>query len=127
MLDGSLSAIAERLRGVRVLIVKDSWYIAKAMESLLEAVGMVIVGAAATATDAERLAGEAAPILAVVDVKLRDGMAFNLIDRLDELGVRVVVVSGFSTFSTSLAKAAVILQKPFGGQELLGALARVYC
>jgi DNA-binding response OmpR family regulator len=122
MVDESFSAAASRLRGLRVLIVEDSWFIAKALQSLLEEVGMVIAGAAASATDAERLACEHAPKLAVVDVKLQDGMAFGLIDRLHDLGVQVVVVSGFATFSTPLVKAAAILQKPFSGEELLAAL-----
>jgi hypothetical protein len=87
--------------------------------------GMVIAGAAATTSDAERLASEGSAKLAVVDVKLQDGMAFDLIDHLHDLGVSVVVVSGFSNFSTPLGKAAAVLQKPFAGQELLGALARV--
>jgi DNA-binding response OmpR family regulator len=127
MFNGSLNATAERLRGVRVLIVEDSWYIAKAVQSLLEEVGMVLAGAAATTTDAERLAREAAPKLAIVDIKLRDGMAFELIDRLHDLGVRVIVVSGFSTFSAPIGKAVAVLRKPFEGSELLGALVLACC
>jgi DNA-binding NtrC family response regulator len=127
MVEGSLSVVASRLRGSRVLIVEDSWYITKALESLLEEVGMVIAGAAATTSDAERLARECAPKVAVVDVKLRDGMAFDLIDHLHDLGVSVVVVSGFSTFSTPLGRVTAILQKPFEGGELLGALVRACC
>jgi DNA-binding response OmpR family regulator len=110
---------------VSVLIVEDSWHIATAVQSLLEDAGMVIAGAAATTTDAERLASEGSAKLAVVDVKLQDGMAFDLIDHLHDLGVSVVVVSGFSSFSTPLGRTAAVLQKPFAGQELLGALARV--
>src|SRR5215468_271746 len=56
-------------------------------------------GAAATARDAERFAHEHGPKVAVVDIKLRDGMAYGLIDRLYHLGVPVVVVTGFGTFS----------------------------
>jgi len=122
MLDGSLSATAARLRGLRVLIAEDSWLIAKAVQGLLEDVGIVIEGVAAGVIDAETLACERAPELAVVDLKLRDGMAFGLIDRLHDLGIRVVVISGFSTFSAPITKAAAVLQKPFGGDELVAAL-----
>lgn len=121
MFNGSLNATAERLSGVRVLIVEDSWHIAKAMESVLKEVGMVIAGAAAT------MAGQVAPKVAVVDIMLRDGMAFDLIDRLHDLGVPVVVVSGFATFPTPLGRTAAILPKPVAGRELVGALARVCC
>ena len=122
MLDGSFSATASPLRGLRVLIVEDSWLIAKAVRGFLEDAGIVIEGVAAGVIDAELLACERAPELAVVDLKLRDGMAFGLIDRLHDLGIRVVVISGFSTFSAPITKAAVVLQKPFGGIELVAAV-----
>jgi DNA-binding response OmpR family regulator len=122
MLDGSFSATAARLRGLRVLIAEDSWPIAKAVQSFLEDVGIVIEGVVADAIDADTLACERAPELAVIDLKLRDGMAFNLIDRLHDLGIRVVVISGFSTFSSPITKASAVLHKPFGGDELVAAL-----
>ena len=124
MSDGSFSAVAERLRGVRVLIVEDNWHVAILVQSLLKEVGMVIAGKAATTTDAERLASETAPKVAVVNVKLRDGMSFGLIERLHHLGVSVVVLSGFSSFPTPLGRAAAILKTPFAVGELVGALAR---
>jgi DNA-binding response OmpR family regulator len=75
----SFSTASLCLRGVRVLLVEDSWTIVNALECLLEDVGMVIAGVAATAADAERLASEHSPQLAVVDLKLRGNMAFGLI------------------------------------------------
>jgi DNA-binding response OmpR family regulator len=124
MFDGSLPASASRLRGLRALIVEDSWHIANALESLLEQVGMIIVGGAASANDAERLAHELAPKLAVVDIKLRDGMAHALIDRLHDLVIRVVVVTAFDALVMPLVKTAAILRKPFNEDELLTALVR---
>jgi DNA-binding response OmpR family regulator len=109
---------------LRVLVVEDSWHIATTVESLLKEVGMVIVGPVASARDAERLAHDHAPNAAVVDLKLRDAMAYELIDRLHDLGVGVVAVAGFVTLSTPLVKAAAILRKPFNGDKLLAALLR---
>jgi DNA-binding response OmpR family regulator len=109
---------------LRVLVVEDSWHIATTVKSLLEEVGMVIIGAAASARDAERLAHEHAPNVAVVDIKLRDGMAYGVIDYLHDLRVGVVVVTGFAALSRPLVKAAAILRKPFSGDELLAALLR---
>ena len=127
MVDKIFSALTSCLRGWRVLIVEDSWHIAMAVESLLEEAGMVIAGAAATAAHAERLASAHEPNVAVVDLKLRDGMAFGLINRLHDLGIGVVVVSGFTTFSSSLEKVSAIVHKPFEGSELLSALVRACC
>ena len=45
-----------------------------------------------------------------------------MIDRLHELGVRVVVVTGFATFSMPLVKAIAVLQKPFNAEDPLAAL-----
>ena len=61
-------------------------------------------------------------ILAIVDVQLRVEMAHDLIDVLCDLGVRVIIVSGCTTISRSVAKAAAILEKPFNGEELLAAI-----
>jgi len=125
MPDETLNAAASRLRGSSVLIVEDSWHIATAMQSVLEEAGMVIAGAAATTSDADRLVNDGAPAVAVVDVKLRDGMAYRLIERLNDLGVEVVVVSGFATISMPLATVAAILQMPFSGEELIAAICAV--
>jgi DNA-binding response OmpR family regulator len=116
------SELFEHLRGLGVLIVEDSWAISRALRVLLAEVGMVIVGPVATAADAERLALERAPRVAVVDLQLRDGMAFGLIDRLRVLGVRVVVVSGFAPSLTPPVRADAILQKPCSDLELLATL-----
>jgi DNA-binding NtrC family response regulator len=120
----SFSVASSSLRGLRVLLVEDSWTVANAMRCLLEDVGMVIAGVAASAADAERVVSERTPELAVVDVNLQGSMAFGLIDALHDRGVHVVVVSGYASFSTPI-RAAAILQKPFGGGELLEALCGV--
>jgi DNA-binding response OmpR family regulator len=119
MPEGSSSPASSLLRGARVLIVEDNWVIASSMQSLVEDVGMVVTGAVATAREAERLARDHLPDTAIVDVKLRDDMAFDLIQRLHDLGTRVIVVSAISITSVH---AAFILQKPFRNEELLGAL-----
>jgi ActR/RegA family two-component response regulator len=66
----------------------------------------------------------APPKVAVVDiiVSFRDGLAYALIDRLHDLGIWVVVVTGFATFDTALVNAAAFLQKPFSENELVAAL-----
>jgi DNA-binding NtrC family response regulator len=82
------------------------------VQSLLEDAGMVIAGAAATTTDAERLASKGSAKLAVVDVKLQDGMAFDLIDHLHDLGVSVVVVSGSRISRRRLEKRLPFFKNP---------------
>ena len=122
-MDGSFNATASRLAGRSVLIVEDSRVVAQALETLLQDAGMVIAGTASTATDGERLARGRVPQLAIVDFQLGNDVAFDLVDHLHDLGVPVIVVSGFPIRSPRLANAAAVLQKPFTGHELLEALA----
>jgi DNA-binding response OmpR family regulator len=116
---------ASGLKGLRVLVVEDTWLVAKALKTALEGMGMVVAGPAANTADAERLVAEEAPHLAVVDVNLKGEMAYGLIDRMHDRGVRVVVVSGYAVLPNSTKKAAAILQKPFSGAELRATLCQV--
>jgi DNA-binding NarL/FixJ family response regulator len=119
MPEGSSMAASSLLRGVRVLIAEDNWAIAMSVQSLVTDVGMMIIGVAATAREAEELGREHVPDVAIVDIKLRDEMAFELIQRLHDLGIRVIVVSGFSGISVASVHSTLILQKPFSREELL--------
>jgi CheY-like chemotaxis protein len=78
------SAAAACLAGKRVLVVEDTWVVAKALQSLLEEAGLVVSGPCATVFDAKRLVSEQAPALAVVDLRLKGEMAYDLIDCLHE-------------------------------------------
>jgi DNA-binding response OmpR family regulator len=113
---------ASNLKGVHVLVVEDTWHVAKALKSALEQLGMHVSGPAATTADAKRLVAAHMPAVAVVDVNLKREMACGLIDDLHGQGVRVVVVSGYAVPPVSADKVAAILQKPFSSTELLTAL-----
>ena len=110
------------LKGVRVLVVEDHWHVANALRSFLEAEGMKVSGPVATTADAQRLATEQKPDLAVVDIHLKLETAYVLIHQLDDLGVRVVVLSGYAVLPELTEKVVTVLQKPFNAPELLGAL-----
>jgi CheY-like chemotaxis protein len=111
------------LTGLRILVVEDSWQIAEALKSLLTALGADVAGPAASAADADRLISEQIPDVALVDFSLRDGeMADGLIDRLNDRGVRVVVMSGYTVLPLAPEKAVAILQKPIIEAQLLAAL-----
>ncbi len=113
---------ASNLKGVHVLVVEDTWHVAKALKSALEQLGMHVSGPAATTAEAKRLVAAHMPAVAVVDVNLKREMACGLIDDLHGQGVRVVVVSGYAVPPVSADKVAAILQKPFSSTELLTAL-----
>jgi CheY-like chemotaxis protein len=114
------------LKGVRILVVEDSWHVGRALRNLLEGIGMDVAGPAATAADAEQLIAQRAPDVVVVDISLRDGeLAYDLIDRLHHRGISVIVISGYALLPLAEEKAAAILQKPFNPSELLATLRQV--
>jgi DNA-binding response OmpR family regulator len=108
------------LKGARILLVEDSWQLGKAMKRLLDVLGADVAGPAATIADAERLVAERIPDVAIVDLNLRDGeRSIDLIDRLHEQRIPVVVVTGYTTDSVPLGNVEAILQKPVGVERLL--------
>jgi DNA-binding NtrC family response regulator len=111
------------LDDVDILLVEDSWHVGQAMKRLLHLMGAGVAGPAATAAEAERLLSEHAPDVAIVDISLRGGeRAFNLIDRLNAQGVRVIVISGYAEIPPASGKTMAFLQKPVSEAELLAAL-----
>ena len=105
-----------------MLVVEDTWHVAKALKSALEHIGMDVSGPAATTAVARRLVAEQMPSVALVDVNLHGEMACGLIEELHDQGVRVIVTSGYANPQVPMHKVAAILQKPFSASELMGAL-----
>jgi DNA-binding NtrC family response regulator len=111
------------ITGVRVLIVEDTWQVGKALQKLLEDLGIEVAGPAATVPEAECLIAKSPPTVAFVDVKLRDGeLAYSLIDSLHERGIRVVVTSAFAVLPERVEKIASLLPKPYTAAKVLAIL-----
>jgi DNA-binding response OmpR family regulator len=111
------------LSGLHILVVEDSWQLAMALKSLLQALGAEVSGPVATSADAQRLASEQTPDAALVDFNLRGGeQAAGLIDRLHDQGVYVIVTSGYTVLPVMPRHAAIILQKPVSEAQLVASL-----
>jgi CheY-like chemotaxis protein len=114
------------LQGLRVLVVEDSASVGDAIANLLRSLGAEVLGPAATSTDAVRLIEQVTPDVALVDMSLRGGeLAYDLIDRLHVLGIRIVVMSGYDAVPGVDGKAAAVLEKPVSESSLLASLAPV--
>ena len=119
----SLARGLSDLDGLRVLIVEDSWHVSSALRRLLEGRGATVDGPVATTADAMRLVSESAPDAAIVDINLRDGeLSYELIDWLQDRGIRIVVLTGYADVSLQAGKVAVILQKPARDEVLIASL-----
>ena len=110
------------LAGVRVLVVEDTWHVAKALKGLLDGLGMEVIGPAATVSEAEQHAAAQMPELALIDINLKGEMAYGLIDHLHDKDIPIIVVSGYAVLASLTGKAAAILQKPYEASELIAAL-----
>ena len=120
---GLSTQLGTSLKGMRILVVEDSWQVAIALKRLLQTLGAEVVGPVACTADAERAISELLPDTAIVDINLRAGeRAYGLIDQLLDRGVRVVVTSGYSNLSNLPAKVAGILRKPVEAAQLLAVL-----
>ena len=73
--------------GVRALVVEDSWHIARALQSYLEAVG-VVATIAGRLDQAEKLMTDQTFDVAIVDINLRGENTFELMARLKRQDVR---------------------------------------
>ena len=123
--DETSGAESPNLRGMRVLLVEDSWQLGMALKSLLRSFDAEVDGPVATTADAERLISEHVPDAAVIDINLRQGeRSYGLIDRLIGMDVPVIVTSGYSDLPMVPAKAH-ILEKPISEERLIAILCSV--
>lgn len=123
--DETPGAESPSLKGMRVLLVEDSWQLGMALKSLLRSFDAEVDGPVATTADAERLISEHVPDAAVIDINLRQGeRSYGLIDRLIGLDVPVIVTSGYSDLPMVPAKAH-ILEKPISEERLIAILRSV--
>jgi CheY-like chemotaxis protein len=117
------SGSSDDLDGLNILLVEDSRHVGEAMKSLLKLLGADVAGPAANGAEAEHLLSEHTPDVALVDFHLRGGeLAYDLIARLRDRGVPVIVVSGSGMPELPTVEVAAILQKPVGEELLLAAL-----
>jgi CheY-like chemotaxis protein len=111
------------LNGLRVLVVEDSWEVSTGLKKLLEAWGASVIGPVPSTAEAMRLISQSTPDAAIVDINLRGGeLAYDLIDRLQERGIRTVVLTGYCDVALEQVKAAAILQKPVQEELLIASL-----
>jgi CheY-like chemotaxis protein len=97
----------------RVLVAEDEFVIALEIEDTLRRAGYEVVGPAATAGEAARLAAAGPLDAAVLDLGLRDGTAIPAADVLAARGVPFVFLSGYGRESLpGHLRGRTVLDKP---------------
>ena len=118
-------ALPTSLSGLMALVVEDEWIVAHDFKSILESVGMYVVGTVGTAADAERLSSLHELHLAVVDIELQREMSYELIEWLCDRGISVVIVSGHDLPDRLARKVAAVMTKPIRAADLLATVRRL--
>ena len=112
------------LKGQRILVIEDEPIIALALEDILVDAGAEVVGPANNVSRALELAATHGLTAAIVDLRLRNQSAHPVVERLVQLGVPFVFLSGQA--DDEAAKAwpdAPRLVKPASSQAIIEALA----
>lgn len=113
-----------RLKGCRVLVVEDDWFIASYVSDALEHAGATVVGPVATAPEAlELLEGGPSPAAATLNVTLLDGDSMPVARRLAELGVPFLFLSAKT--GAALPPDMALrprLEKPFAAYQVVDAV-----
>jgi DNA-binding NtrC family response regulator len=112
------------LKGRRVLVVEDDWFIADAMASLLASEGADVFGPAATLTEGAALAHYWPIEIALMDLNLHGERADDLVVELADNDVTVVVVTAYEIKQAVADSAFAFLQKPVTSTTLLDTLYR---
>ena len=116
---------SSELKGAHILLVEDSWHVGNAIKRLLRALGADVAGPVATIADAARLLAERKPNVAIVDIDLRDDeRADPLLDRLQEEGIPVIVITGYTEVSLQPGKVEAVCQSPLASNSFWPSCAR---
>jgi DNA-binding response OmpR family regulator len=114
----------------KILIVQDDFLAAERLRLLLKKAGHVVVGVASGTDDADRLAEEHHPDLAIIDMMLEvdvDGV-HTATTLAREHDVKILITTGFPDSVVQAERvheiACAILKKPYSDQDVLDAVAR---
>lgn len=114
------------LRGHRILIVEDEALIALDLEAALREAGADVVGIGRSPAQALALAETADPTGAIVDLRLNNHSARDVVRRLSERGIPFIFYSGLEDAPTATSWPRVpLLTKPTSPETIIAVLARV--
>ncbi|MFV0297850.1 MAG: response regulator [Hyphomicrobiaceae bacterium] len=112
------------LKGMRVLIIEDNSLTAYVIESTLLEHGGRSVGVCQSGRDAMRLLDQCEIDFALIDLRLVDGFADDVIQHLVKDRINFAIITGMLAVPANFPPEAVaILHKPVKAAELITTLA----
>jgi ActR/RegA family two-component response regulator len=111
------------LRGARILIVEDEYYLAQDLADALTDRGVDVLGPVGTVEEASEAVRRADFDCAIVDMNLRGDMAFPIADQLREAGIPFLIATGYNSASLPDRFADVPrVEKPSDSSVLIEAI-----
>src|SRR5690606_37944278 len=113
----------DQLKGKRILVVEDDYFIAADLTRALQRDQMIVIGPVASVAQANETLADNAPDAAILDIELGSKTSYRLADRLMEERVPVLFVTGYDGWHLPepyLSQPR--LTKPAGDKELISAL-----
>ena len=81
------------LEGKRILVVEDEYFLAEELTEAIQAAGGIVIGPFARVSEAKQALIDGVD-LAVLNVRVRDGLTYPLADKLRGLSIPFVFASG---------------------------------
>lgn len=115
------------LNGLRILIVEDDYYLATDAKMSIEDAGGKVVGPFATVEEARAALDVDGADLAILDINLGSGPAFDLARHLKKVKLPFLFATGYDeAVVPDDLKMVVRLEKPFHSAALISAAACLY-
>lgn len=113
------------LRGRRILVAEDEYFVAEEITEVLGEAGVEVVGPAATVEEARDLAANGQLDGAVLDVNLGGTMIWPVLGLLAARGVPVVLATGYEAAAVPAVYAHLPrCEKPVPARDILSVLAK---
>jgi CheY-like chemotaxis protein len=108
------------LTGQRILVAEDESFIALELERMLESFGCAVVGPVSSVTEVLQYAAKGSLDGALLDVNLRGQQIFEILPKLETLGLRLIMTSGYNdaTLFPAAFRRVPRIAKPFDETEL---------
>jgi len=110
------------LSGLRVLVVEDEFLIALDLLSILDDLGCVALGLAATVPEALRLLAADPPDATLLDLNLGGASAAPVVEALTAGGTPFVTVTAYAVRPGPMFDGVPAVAKPFWAEEIRDAL-----
>ena len=117
--------IADRLSGMRVLVVEDEYYIADDLRRSLKGAGAEIIGPVGSLALAEAALEKGEFDCALLDLNLHGENAARIADELKVMGVPFAIATGYGSGAVPSRHSDVPrLEKPFNPAEVVELVSR---